>query len=251
MNSRVSDLCYNTHLPLKWINTTSRALRAAFAMIGLLVVAQPASAATILVNGSGQLTGATGVNVAGTFYDVSFTNESCVTRYEGCDEVSDFLFTNLSAASAASQALLDQVFVDGTSGLFDTVPGLTFGCLAATPECYALTPYGFTLSGQGTTHMLAAGAVNRILVDQTNNNSLSPTTNFVSVNQGFAGRFSFILADWAPAANVPKPPATAPEPASMLLLGTGLAAAGVRRRRQKRAILRASVNVARNLDCKS
>ena len=113
--------CYAPN-SLKRINITSRALCTAFAIIGILAVAQSASAATILVNANGQLTGATGVNVQGTLYDVSFTDESCVTVYEGCDEVSDFLFTTQSAATAASQALLDQVFVDGPSGLFDTVP---------------------------------------------------------------------------------------------------------------------------------
>ena len=42
-------------------------------------MAQPASAAAILVNANGQLIGATGVNVQGTLYDVSVTDESCVT----------------------------------------------------------------------------------------------------------------------------------------------------------------------------
>jgi len=55
----------------------------AFAVVGFLVVAQPASAATILVNGSGQLIGATGVIVAGASFNVSFTDGTCVAAYDG------------------------------------------------------------------------------------------------------------------------------------------------------------------------
>ena len=38
----------------------------------------------------GQLVGATGVEVDGSFYDVVFDEGSCVSIFSGCDEVSDF-----------------------------------------------------------------------------------------------------------------------------------------------------------------
>jgi hypothetical protein len=102
--------------------------------LGMLVVslalASSADAATLLVNGSGLLTGATGVDVGGTLYDVEFVEGSCVALFDGCDAVTDFDFTTAADVLAASQALLDQVFLDVSGqGTFDTRPSLTFGCL--------------------------------------------------------------------------------------------------------------------------
>ena len=102
-----------------------------------------AQAATFDVIG-GQLFGASGVDVGGTLYDVEFLDGSCITLFNGCDDVSDFTFQTSLAASVASQALLDQVFLDGPLGNFDSSPNLTNGCsigLAST-RCWSLTPYG-------------------------------------------------------------------------------------------------------------
>ena len=91
-----------------------------------LLAASSASAATLNVVG-GQLLGASGVDVDGTLYDVEFLDGTCVELYSGCDMASDFTFTTQADAELASQALLDQVFLDGVD-LFDTVPGTTNGC---------------------------------------------------------------------------------------------------------------------------
>ena len=69
-----------------------------------------ANAATLNVVG-GQLIGASGVNVAGTLYDVEFKYGSCVDIFDGCDSNSDFDFTSISEANIAAQAVLDQVFI--------------------------------------------------------------------------------------------------------------------------------------------
>jgi hypothetical protein len=103
-----------------------------------LLTASTASAATLNVSG-GQLLGASGVIVDGSSYDVAFLDGTCIALYSGCDEVSDFTFQSEAAAVLASQALLDQVFLDGAN-LFDTDPELTEGCTATT-LCEATTPY--------------------------------------------------------------------------------------------------------------
>jgi hypothetical protein len=124
-----------------------------FLVLGLGV--GQAHAAVILVDASGLLTGATGVMVNGTAYDVSFQGGSCNAVFNGCDPSLDFLFTSGASALVASQALLDQVFLgenhgveDGDPsgpGFFDSHPGLTRGCpLGDFNVCIALTPYSFS-----------------------------------------------------------------------------------------------------------
>lgn len=79
------------------------------------------------INGDGQLTGANGVDVDGTLYNVRFVDGSCDDEFNGCDELSDFAFASEEALLIAAQALGDQVFIDGEY-LFDSKPELTAGC---------------------------------------------------------------------------------------------------------------------------
>ena len=87
----------------------------------LFFVAGAAQAATLNAVG-GQLMGASNVLVDGNLYDVQFLGGTCIALYNGCDAVSDFTFQTSAAAGLASQALLDQVFIDGGGGSFDTDP---------------------------------------------------------------------------------------------------------------------------------
>jgi hypothetical protein len=87
----------------------------------------------------GILTGATGVNVGGTLYNVSFQDGTCAELFSGCDSGADFLFNQVTG-NLAAQAFLDQVFLDGPDGPFDSAPQMTRGCLGTTNECTALFP---------------------------------------------------------------------------------------------------------------
>ena len=89
---------------------------------------QTAQALPILqLDSSNQLLGATGVLIDGLSYDVQFIPSSCDLIWSGCDP-DKFLFKTLESATTASQALLDQVFLDlGPNLLFDSVPGTLNG----------------------------------------------------------------------------------------------------------------------------
>jgi hypothetical protein len=114
-------------------------------LIGVLAFALAISgkveASTIIVDASGILVGAEDVNVNGTLYDVTFVEGTCASVFGACD-LAHFTFTDSLQATLASQALLDQVFLDGPSGQFDSDLALTFGCGEASVQCSALTPYG-------------------------------------------------------------------------------------------------------------
>ena len=109
-------------------------------LLCLLAWAAPVAASPVLVIDGGKLTGATGVDVGGTLYDVTFVDGSCAAVFAGCDQASDFTFSDGTTALAATNALADQVFLDGNSGAFDSQPDLTFGCTSVT-RCIPITPY--------------------------------------------------------------------------------------------------------------
>ncbi len=97
-------------------------------LIMVTVILFPVYAFAVTLNVvDGQLMGAKGINVNGAFYDVQFVDGTCLAVFDGCDQSSDFVFPSMPSAQAAAQALLDQVLLDGSSGMFDSDPALTNG----------------------------------------------------------------------------------------------------------------------------
>jgi hypothetical protein len=204
----------------------------ALCVLVLAVSVRPTQAAALLVDPSGVLTGATGVVVNGTLFDVSFRSGSCNSVFNGCDPATDLLFTDSASALAASQALLDQVFLGHnpgnidpfTPGLFDSHPGLTQGCTdAAFRECIALTPYGFS----GGTQLLAGFAINYGSVfedfgEKTDEAVLSSIVGGGTVTSGIQ-----TFAVWSPSSVT----SAVPEPSTLVLVGSGLIAVMRRARR--------------------
>jgi hypothetical protein len=73
-----------------------------------------AQAAPILVvNGSGVLTGVDDVIVDGNTYNVTFIPGSCASNFNGCDDISNFIFTEQGADDALTA--LAPVFASGDS----------------------------------------------------------------------------------------------------------------------------------------
>ena len=184
-----------------------------------------ADAATLLVNGSGILTGATGVNVGGTLYDVEFVEGTCAALFDGCDSVNDFTFSTEADARVASQALLDQIFLDTAQGEFDSDPGLTFGCINTTfGVCAAMTPFGFGEFAPGEPGVLMSAAVNESLL------ALDDVFSQLLLATDSSDAEELVFARWTPSTET-----AVPEPTTLVLLGLGLAGIGARRWRQRKA----------------
>ena len=159
------------------------------------------SAATLQVSG-GILTGAKGVDVGGTLYDVEFKDGSCVSLFGPCTGTMDFAFTSSSTAFQAAQALLDQVLLNQ----YDIQPELTRGC-GDSALCQIWTPFtevpgsvtvAFAENGAG------AGNNQAIIANEDPNFDSSASTQVT-------------YAVWSNAAQVP-------EPSSVALLSAGLLA---------------------------
>jgi hypothetical protein len=178
--------------------------------------------ASLIVNGSGQLTGATGVVVGAASYTVTFRDGTCAGLFGDCDNISDFVFQSEADATAAAQALLDQVLINDGSFSFDTIPGKTDGCAGAEIFCDVLIPYGFG----DPDHAAVAVAINAVS---------DPDDGTISVPFGTQADTSpnnlFTWAMFTPVSSVPEASSWA-----MMLLGFATMGLTVRRRRgRKRA----------------
>ena len=138
-----------------------------------------ASNATVILNidGSGQLLGAQNVNIGGTLFDVSFVEDTCINIFDGCDAVSDFDFQTASDATAAAQALLDQVLLDSGAGLFDSNPSWVNGIESsfsshlmvpfALPDARAFYRSAFNSNGTDVVGNGSFFAINNTSIDST------------------------------------------------------------------------------------
>jgi hypothetical protein len=125
----------------------------AVAICSLGIAPNAAKAAVTWIWDGATLTGAQNVDVNGTLYNVTFADTTCAAAYAPCTDTSDLAFQTEADATAAAQALLDQVFLDtgvnGSPANFDSVPGLTEGCSGAFCQVfvpYAVLPVTFNVS---------------------------------------------------------------------------------------------------------
>jgi len=183
--------------------------------IGALGLAMsPAQAVPTLLVDNGQLLGADNVNVAGNLFDVRFEEGSCIGLFGGCTS-SSFSFPTQISASATAQALLDQVFIDSGSDLFDTVPTATFGCTVGT--CQIVIPFA-----------LLPGLVDTVTANNNNtigSDSVSNLRTGRGTNTGSQG--SRVYAVFTESDDIP-------EPSVVAVFGIGLIGIAMARKRRPR-----------------
>ena len=188
-----------------------------------------AAAVMLQVDASGQLTGALGVEVDGALYDVEFVEGTCLELFPPCFFTSPFIFGTLEAATAAAQALLDTVFLDGPAGSFDSDPGLTAGCDTGLGACGALVPFDVvSLTGVSFAVRLALAL----------NTSGDDETSFTFFEIGFGGDDSreFPAGVWARFSEA----ALVPEPSALALWAGGLTPLAARLAHSRLGRLRAA-----------
>jgi hypothetical protein len=214
------------------MEATMRRAQLGVVLSALALVAATADAAPVLlVDPSGVLRGASGVVVAGSLYDVEFVEGTCAQVFGACDPA-HFTFTTQIDALAASQALLDQVLLDGPAGAFDSNPTLTYGCTFES-NCFLFTPYGTSGRGVGSDgniyngFLIPAEVVNinvgADIAAQVACVPCFPLTD--SLDDTFYDSLidsNGTFARWT----------AVPEPSALLLLSAGLATATVRKHRK-------------------
>lgn len=176
------------------------------AFLGLSATADRSYAATLLVDGSGSLTGAADVDVGGVLFDVHFRDGTCAAPFSGCNENADFASLD---TITASNALRVQVFSETVSFQFDANPELTLGC-DDTDSCGVITPN--FISGEDTFH-----------AHRFNNGANADAIfgHFGTANFDLAAQPNQVYAIWLPAGSIA--PTLVPLPPAFLLFGSAFA----------------------------
>lgn len=176
----------------------------------LLAVAPPTQAAIQhVLNDQGQLLGATGLIVNGALFDVAFVDDSFENAF---NNTVPLIHDTLNEALAFGNILNGNVFLDDTSGQFDTKPNLISGCNNSI-VCFIRIPYELA---QGAGSIVNANTVNVNNYSDELKDKVTFTATFPT-DDNFAAYGNNVYAVFSPSQVAP-----VPEPATYMMFLLGL-----------------------------
>ncbi len=203
-------------------NIFSTLAAAAVAMSAGAAVSRPADAQSVVTSGS-DIIGVTGISYNGTLYDATFVDGSCQSIFLSCGGAAPFTFTNSTDADGIASALAASLNLAALLQSGDTLAGITAFGANTSSNLTILTPYATDFASQTAPVSTA--------VDMLTVTSGPGTTSFSGeLGVSIAGNpADSVYAVWTAEAT------EAPEPASLALLGAGVAGLAAARRQKKRS----------------
>ncbi|PPD28322.1 MAG: hypothetical protein CTY19_18670 [Methylomonas sp.] len=170
----------------------------------LLLPLHSSSAASLVTDSNGILTGARDILVGVNKYDVFIGDGTCVGLFSGCDEQSDFPFQSADSARAASQILYSLIIADGRFKYAQNISGCS-GDLV----CTLLLPFRLSDPFTAVFHSLPIDA--DIIPAGIPSYEEEIATD---VDTGISEFYTYTV--WTQ-----QPTTTVPEPSTLMLLGIG------------------------------
>lgn len=192
-------------------------IRSVLLLCGLLMAGVGARAAPTLVLSGSTILGVDGVVVGATSYNPRFVDGTCATVYGACTNA-DFTFAGVNSSDTAAVASATSALRAALLSLSATTPSNYNGCTSGS-LCELLTPWWLSNpTSVWTTSLYVQGGS---VYGPDVNSSTNPATDQAS-------NLARVYVQWTPLAQ------DAPEPASLTLMGVGLAAMSVLGRRRRR-----------------